>query len=64
MKLTLTTLKKRILSTKDLTSMVSLEAISLTEKSEQSNVFIKSINLLFLIILIKEIIFQIKILKD
>lgn len=53
-----------MLSTKDLTSMVSLEAISLTEKSEQSNVFIKSINLLFLIILIKEIIFQIKILKD
>jgi hypothetical protein len=64
MKLTLTTLKKRMLSTKDLTSMVSLEAISLTEKSEQQNVFIKSINLLFLIILIKEIIFQIKILKD
>lgn len=49
MKLTLTTLKKRMLSTKDLTSMVSLEAISLTEKSEQQNVFIKSINLLFLI---------------
>lgn len=46
-----------MLSTKGWTSTVSLEAISLMAKSEQLNVFIKSINLLFSIILIKEIIF-------